>query len=646
MMFWKWTAAGVLGVICGAGAVAQQAPNAGTTQPPQVIFSRSLDQKAEDQKAEDQKAEDQKAEDQKAENQKTDQQAGQPEQKPGTGVTAKATDVERDAVTFTAYNLDIHLMPKEQSLAVHARVTVRNDGQQPLAVIPLQLSYSLHFEDVVLDGKRLPFDQQTLNSDADHTGQLHEAVVMLPKPLAPKVELTLDVDYSGTIPPSAKRLERIGAPEEMAARSDWDEISEDFTGLRGFGDVIWYPVSSVPQLLGDGNKLFTEIGTQKLRQADARVTMRVTEEFLGEAPNVAVLDGHVMSLGPPSVEPTASFPGVITFSLPETRQGFDALTLFVAHRTAHEGNGLRVYSTPNDEPNVQGYLTAATMVEPLVEQWLGKPKQSLTILDLPEADDAPFEQGTLLLTGLRAAEPDKLADPVTHGLAHAWFQSPRPWLNEGVANFLGTLWIEQRLGREAALERLETFRTPLTLAEPGSPGEGGGEDLVHTSDAIYYRGKATYVFWMLRDLAGDKALAAALRAYDPAEDTSPEYFEQLVEKASGKDLKWFFRDWVYNDPGLPDLSIGGVYPSASALAGQYLVAIDIANDGYAEAEVPVTVRSEKTSLTERVRIPARSKISHRMLIQGTPVEVQVNDGVVPEIQASIHRLTIHTPGPQ
>lgn len=623
MMFWKWMGAGALGALCGAGAIAQQ---------PQVIFSRST---------------------------------GQSHQAPLAApvVTAKAIDAERAALTFTAYDLDIHLMPKDQSLAVHARVTVRNDGRQPLAVLPLQLSYSLNFEDVALNGKRLPFAQQTLNSDADHTGQLHEAVVVLPQPLAPQAELTLDVDYSGKIAPSAIRLERLGAPDEVAARSDWDEISESFTGLRGFGDVVWYPVSSVPAALGDGNKLFTEIGRQKLRQADAQVKMRVTEEFFGEPPTIAVLDGHAIPLGAPSVEPTASFPGVITFSLPPSsqspfsqspvsqshmRQGFDALSLFVAQRTAHQGDGLRVYSTTDDEPDVQGYLTAATMVEPLIKQWLGpKPKQPLTILDLPEADDAPFEQGAVLVTGMRSADPDKLTETVAHGLAHAWFQSPRPWLNEGVANFLATLWTEQRLGREAALERLEAVRGPLTLAEPASPGDGGGQDLIHASDAIYYRGKATYVLWMLRDLAGDKPLAAALAAYDPAEDTSPEYFEHLLEKTSGKDLKWFFHDWVYNDLGLPDLSIGGAYPSTSALAGQYLVAIDIANDGYAAADVPVTVRSEKTSLTERVRVPARSKITHRMLIQGNPTEVQVNDGVVPEIQASVHRLTIHTtPGRQ
>jgi len=191
-----------------------------------------------------------------------------------------------------------------------------------------------------------------------------------------------------------------------------------------------------------------------------------------------------------------------------------------------------------------------------------------------------------------------------------------------------------------ALEKLEASRGALAFAEPGTPGAGPGEDLLHASDAIYYRTKATYVLWMLRDIAGDKQLAAALQAYNPAEDTTPEYFEQVVEHASGKDLKWFFDNWVYRDRGLPDLSIAGINATAAAREGQYLVAIDIANDGFAETEVPVTVRSHDSTLTERVRLPGKTKTTHRMLTQGQPTEVLVNDGTVPEVQAAIHRRTV------
>jgi hypothetical protein len=568
--------------------------------------------------------------------------AQQPDGKEPQAADVKLSDAERSALTFTAYDLDVHLMLKDQGIAVRAHVTLRNDSSQPLARLPLQLSSSLKFETISIEGQKLAFTQQTINSDADHTGQLREAVAVLPKPLAPKSELTLDIVYSGAIPASTKRLEDIGTPVDLAQQSDWDQISEDFTGLRGFGDVVWYPVSSVPQFLGEGAKLFTEIGRQKLRQQNAQMSIRVTAEYIGTAPNAAVIDGHFIAVPPPSVTPTASFPGVVTYSLPTTRLGFGTLNLFLSTRIAHEANGMRVLAADYDEPNVQGYLTAATMAQPLIEQWLGsKWKEPLTIFDLRDKHDAAFEQGAVTATGLQALEPQELANALSHSIAHAYFQSPREWLNEGVANFMGTLWIEQTTSRDAALEHLEASRGALALGEPSSPGESTGQPLVEASDAVYYRNKSTYVLWMLRDLVGDKALSAALRAYDPTQDTTPEYFEHLVEQASGKDLKWFFDDWVYHDKGLPDLSIAAVNPSKSSQTGQYLVAIDIANDGYAIAEVPVTVRSQSAKQTARVQIPARSKVTHRMLVQGLPTEVIVNDGVVPELQASVHQRDIN-----
>jgi hypothetical protein len=48
------------------------------------------------------------------------------------------------------------------------------------------------------------------------------------------------------------------------------------------------------------------------------------------------------------------------------------------------------------------------------------------------------------------------------------------------------------------------------------------------------------------------------------------------------------------------------------------------------------VRSAKNSVTERVLVPARGKVVQRLLVMGAPTQVQVNDGTVPETQASVH----------
>jgi hypothetical protein len=658
MRIWQWIAAIVIGGgLCGA-AFAQQQSSGTPTPQTQTPQSQPASPAAPDKAAPDKPGPDKPGTDaQQPSNpnakvifSRSDED--EPPAKPDTAqpsppkVTAKVTDQQRAAVTFTAYDFDVHLAPREHTLAVRAHLGLRNDGDQPLSVIPLQLSSSLHWEGVSLDGKRLPMDVSKLNSDADHTGQLSEAAVELPTPLPPKGSLRLDAVYSGPVELDARRLLELGTPDDLAEHSDWDRISEDFTGLRGFGDTVWYPVSSVPALLGDQAKIFAEIGSQKLRQSEATVAMRVSIEFYGVAPNLAVLDGRVVGLEKPSAMPTNEYPGVVACSLPATKLGFAVPTLFIASRTLQEGSGVRVFVREENAANAQGVMTAATMARPVVEQWLGpKPKQPVTVIDLPETGDSAYEQGSVLFLGLTADPPEKLADPMSHALAHAYFVSPQEWLNEGVAAFVGTLWTEHIHDRTLALERLEASRGALAFAEPASPGSSPGEDLLHASDSIYYRTKAAYVLWMLRDLAGDKQLAAALQAYDPAADTTHDYFEHIVEHASGKDLKWFFDDWVYRDRGLPDLSIAGVNSSPvnaspGAHEGSFLVAIDIANDGFAEAEVPVTVRSRDSTLTDRVRLDGKAKTVHRMTINGEPVEVIVNDGTVPEIQATIHRRTL------
>jgi hypothetical protein len=556
----------------------------------------------------------------------------------------RVTDAQRAAVTFTAYDLDLHLAPRDHALSARALLQIRNDGVQPLTTVPLQLSSSLNFEGVSLNGQRLPFTQFTLNSDTDHTGLLHEAAIQLPAPLAPKASVSLAVVYSGTVETDARRLVQLGTPDDAAAQSDWDRISEDFTGLRGFGNVVWYPVASVPALFGDGDKVFHEIGRQKLRGEDATISIHLTIEYYLAPPAAIMLDGQSIAVPKPSVTPTQQYPGIITTALAPTKLGFAAPSLFLASAAPIESNGVRIYARSEDAASAQGLITAASMVQPLLTQWLGeKPKSQLTVIDLPEPQDLPWQQGALLVTEISNQAADAEANMMADALAHAYFQSPREWLSEGVPNFLETLWIEHTADRTRALEQLESQRSALALAEPATPGDAPGEDLPHASDPVYYRTKATYVLWMLRDIAGEKALAAALQAYDPAKDTAPEYFQKLLERASGKDLGWFFNNWVYSDRGLPDISIAAFHSSSTSHQGLYLAAIDIMNDGFAEAEVPVTVRSGNNTLTERVLLPGKTRTVHRMLIQGEPDQVIVNDGTVPEVQADIHQRNISEP---
>jgi hypothetical protein len=586
----------------------------------------------------------------------------------GTAVTAPtASDAERDAVTFVAYDLDVHLDPAKNGIAVRALMKVRNDGKAPLAHLPLEISSTLKWEHIHMDGKDVPFTVATLNSDTDHTGQLHEAAITLTQPLAAGATIEVDANYSGTIAPNALRLTALGTPEDLALHSDWDEIGLDFTGLRGFGNVAWYPVSAEPVILGDGARLFDEVGQVKLRAASARFRLRLTDEFPhGQGPAIALVNGRAVALDvvdPPN--PVEGVPGVATADTGDTTLGFTAPSLFVAMRAPHPATNATLWTAAADENNLENWTTAAAAVSPFVTGWLGaKPRSELTILDLPDAGDAPFESGALLATSVKQEDEGQLEGVLAHALTQAWISGaekpaaawPRPaWLDEGLAYFIGTLWIEKHDGRKRALESLESGRSALALAEPSSPGENPGVPLAQAWSPAYYRTKAAYVLWMLRDMVGDNALSTALRGYDAAPNETKvgsssstldissagpdSRFEKLLEHASKRDLSWFFADWVDADKGLPDLAIDGVFPEA-AEAGNTLVAVDVTNSGYASAEVPVTVSGMGGSVSKRVMVPGRGKITVRILLIGRPAQVQVNDGSVPETGATVHIRTL------
>jgi hypothetical protein len=569
-------------------------------------------------------------------------------------------DADRLAVTVTALDLDVRLHTITHQLDVRALVTVRNDGKSPRSRIPLQISSSLNWEQIRVEGKSVSFPVATLNSDSDHTGQLHEAAVPLATPLAPGASIQLDTVYSGAVANSAQRLTTLGTPESVALHSDWDTIAPDFTGLRGFGNVVWYPVSSIPVILGDGARLFDEIGRQKLSLSSAHFSLRLTIEFPhGAPPGIAVINGHPAQLTADDAKGLdADLSGIATAGMRSDAIGFQAPSIFVAIRKQHKGENLTAWTTPDNEVNVQAWLDAASAVTPFLENWLGRrPAAQLTLIDLPDPEDAPFETGNLLAVPLQDVAADHLDGALAHALTHAYAPPDAPaWLNEGLATFMESLWVEKRQGRDRALQMLESGRSALALAEPSSPGESAGTPLAQAIAPAYYRTKATYVLWMLRDLTSDDVLSSALRAcneraFEKPQSPTSSSSSALPSASTGEpscalqsllqlpgvnhDLTWLFTDWVEADKGLPDLSIAGVFPNPSA-GGTVLVAVSVANAGYAAAEVPVIVRTANGEATDWLLVPARGQAVQRILVTGVPTQVQVNDGTVPETQASVH----------
>jgi hypothetical protein len=558
--------------------------------------------------------------------------------------SGSALAIDRNAFTFAAYDLHARVLPEEHAFWVTGKITLRNDSPSPQRFAALQISSTLAWDTITAAGKTLAFMSQPYQSDIDHTGALSEAVVTLSTAVPPKGSVDLEVQYSGTIPADTTRLTRIGAPAQMAAHSEWDQISAAFTAVRGVGHVCWYPVSMDAVSLSDGNTVFKAISEFEARVAGS--TFRLALET--EPGQSIVANGRLVgqqASTPRSVDEEPSK----TVDYDFTNLALYPPTFAIANYDVLTRPEITVSYLPGQQLAARDYAVAAEKLVPFITEWLGAPRERTQVVQLADVDAVPFESGTILFTPLKTTDPQALELSLTHQLAHAALQSPRPWIAEGVAHFMQAVRREDQAGRKAAIEYMDQFRQPLADAEQqelasGSPA-GIGQPLTRATDDIYYRYKAMFVWWMLRDMIGDEALQKVLQSYVPDKDGEPSYVQRLVRTASKRDLESFFDDWVYRDRGLPDFHIDAAFPRAT-LPSSFVVTVTVENTGSAGAEVPVIVRTQNgAEVVKRMLVPAHEKAVERIPVPVQPAQAQVNDGSVPESNISNNTATINLPHP-
>ena len=563
------------------------------------------------------------------------------------GASASAAwSLDREAFTIAKYDLAITLEPQQQRLGARGKITLRNDSLQPQKIAALQISSSLNWRSIRVDGKTVQFVSQPYVSDIDHTGTLSEAIVTLPAEVKPKDSVEIEIGYEGVIPLDATRLTRIGVPDEIAKHSSWDQISPKFTAVRGAGYVAWYPIATEAADFSEGNSLF-EVGDRwRAREQDASMRLLLTDAGADDA-NVVLLCSGVGN-GIDTREGTAHSHSA---RCEYERLGSVTPMLAMASYEIQTKGPLILLSLPGDEEGAARYSNALEPAMKFVSGWFGAPRAPITIADLADASSPPFESGTLLIASL-AAEDSKLAGTnLVHELVHSAAPSARPWVYEGLAHFAEAMYREQQGGRQAALDFLGVHKDAFVDAEkelvPPSgknvaesrAGKGVGQPLATTFDETYYRSKAAYVWWMLRDMVGDDALKQAIAKYRADEDKDPKYVEHLMEAAAKRDMGWFFEDWVYQDRGLPDLRVQSAHPWKTDKDVQFIT-VTLENRGDAGAEVPFTISFEGGEVTKRIEVHGKSTATMRVELQGTPSQIVVNDGSVPEADLTNNVFTV------
>jgi aminopeptidase N len=147
---------------------------------------------------------------------------------------------------------------------------------------------------------------------------------------------------------------------------------------------------------------------------------------------------------------------------------------------------------------------------------------------------------------------------IAHELAHQWFGDmitcrswSDVWLNEGFAQYAAALYLERQYGIDAYWEYMkpQIDNAEMAQRELGYPDTANVRNLFD-SKLVYSKGAS--VLHMLRHVLGDSVFFLSLRQY--ANDPVLQYstatthdFQSVCENVSGKNLDYFFQEWVYGE---------------------------------------------------------------------------------------------------
>jgi aminopeptidase N len=180
--------------------------------------------------------------------------------------------------------------------------------------------------------------------------------------------------------------------------------------------------------------------------------------------------------------------------------------------------------------------------------------------------------GEDLVTGKR---DERTRNVVIHEIAHQWFGNAitettwdDAWLSEGFATFFTLLFIENEYGKEEYTKGIIKARKTVYDLSAKMPdfsivSERTAEKEQVTSGITYQKG--AWVLHMLRNLIGEKNFKKGIQNYYAKyfnANTNTDEFRIEMEKASGKDLKLFFKQWLYQ-PINPTINASWTYNAST-----------------------------------------------------------------------------------
>lgn len=156
---------------------------------------------------------------------------------------------------------------------------------------------------------------------------------------------------------------------------------------------------------------------------------------------------------------------------------------------------------------------------------------------------------------------------VAHELAHQWWGDlltcrdwSQSWLNEGFATYFEHVFQEADSGWDYAAYKILANQNDIVAKDVGSNRRPTVTNRFVASEDIFDNriyGKGGCVLHMLRFVLGDDLFWKAIRHYvnkHAFQNVETNDFKIAIEEATGYNLHWFFRQWIYQ-AGYPEFVV-------------------------------------------------------------------------------------------
>jgi aminopeptidase N len=225
---------------------------------------------------------------------------------------------------------------------------------------------------------------------------------------------------------------------------------------------------------------------------------------------------------------------------------------------------------------------------------------------------------------------------VIHEIAHQWFGNAvtestwdDAWLSEGFATFFTLLFIENEYSEAEYKKGIikakkSVFDMTVKMPDFSIIAPRTAEKEAVTTGLTYQKG--AWVLHMLRDKMGEQNFQKGIQSYYKkfynANVTSNDFMVEM-EKASGLDLKIFFKQWLYQ-PVNPKIDATWSYDAKSKKVNINLTQTQLTDFNFdLPIEIGYYTKDSKTPLLLKMNLK-KKQLSQSFNVKGIPENIEVD----------------------